>query len=96
MVVRQRKMIANMPRPHEHMDRDGCAALVVRSGKKVTYLAGFAYAAPLARHLEFPDSLREVLLVWPRYDEPVLIVNYYAAPLARRDPWLRRLDIYAD
>jgi Xaa-Pro aminopeptidase len=37
-----------------------------------------------------------VLLVWPRHDEPVLIVNYFAAPLARRDSWLRRLEIYDD
>jgi Xaa-Pro aminopeptidase len=96
MVARQREMIANVPRLHEHMDRDGCAALVVRSGKNVTYLAGFAYPGTLARHLDFPDSPREVLLVWPRHDEPVLIVNHYAAPLARRDSWLRRLEIYDD
>jgi Xaa-Pro aminopeptidase len=96
MVARRSEIIANVHRLHEHMDRDGCAALVVRSGKNVTYLAGFAYPGTLARHLEFPDSPREVLLVWPRRDEPVLIVNHYAAPLARRDSWLRRLEIYDD
>ncbi|HXH12381.1 MAG TPA: Xaa-Pro peptidase family protein [Alphaproteobacteria bacterium] len=96
MLARQSEMIANVPRLHNHMDRDGCAALVVRSGKNVTYLAGFAYPGTLARHLDFPDSPREVLLVWPRHDEPVLIVNHYAAPLARRDSWLRRIEIYDD
>src|SRR5215831_8654559 len=29
-------------------------------------------------------------------DEPVLMVNHYAVPLARRDSWLRRLEIYDD
>jgi Xaa-Pro aminopeptidase len=65
MVARQSEIIANVQRLHEHMDRAGCAALVVRSGKNVTYLAGFAYPGTLARHLNFPDSPREVLLVWP-------------------------------
>src|SRR5215813_9235603 len=92
----QRDIIANVERLHHFMDQHGCAAIVARSGKNFTYLAGFAYPGTLARHLDFPDSPREVLLVWPRHDEPVLIVNHYAAPLARRDSWLRRLEIYDD
>jgi hypothetical protein len=36
MVARQSEIIANVHRLHAHMDRDGCAALVVRSGKNVT------------------------------------------------------------
>ena len=79
------------------MDHAGCAAVVVRSGKNFTYLAGFAYPGTLARHLDFPDSPREVLLLWPRHGEPVMVLNHYAAPLARRDfSWLQRIEVYDD
>ena len=84
MVAGPRDIIANVERLQQCMDQAHCAAIVVRSGKNVTYLAGFAYPGTLARHLDFPDSPREVLLVWPRQGEPVLITNHYAAPFATR------------
>ncbi len=90
------KIIANVERLHRLMDEEGVSAVVARSGKNFTYLAGFAYPGTLARHLEFPDSPREVLLVWPRHGEPVLVLNTYAAPLARRDSWLERVEVYDD
>ena len=58
------KIIANVEQLHRLMDEEGISAIVARSGKNFTYLAGFAYPGTLARHLEFPDSPREVLLVW--------------------------------
>ena len=90
------KIIANVDRLHRLMDEEGVSAVVARSGKNFTYLAGFAYPGTLARHLEFPDSPREVLLVWPRMGEPVLVLNSYAAPLARRDSWLERIEVVDD
>ena len=72
MVNGRGKTIANVARLHRLMDEEGVSAVVARSGKNFTYLAGFAYPGTLARHLEFPDSPREVLLVWPRQGEPVL------------------------
>ena len=90
------KIIANVERLHRLMDEEGIAAIVARSGKNFTYLAGFAYPGTLARHLEFPDSPREVLLVWPRTGEPVMVLNSYAAPLARRDSWLERIEVVDD
>jgi Xaa-Pro aminopeptidase len=78
------------------MDSHGCAAVVARSGKNFTYLSGFSYPGTLGRHLDFPDSPREVLLVWPRHGEPVMLLNHYAAPLARRDSWLKHIEIYDD
>ena len=90
------KIIANVDRLHLLMDDEGLSAVVARSGKNFTYLAGFAYPGTLARHLEFPDSPREVLLVWPRNGEPVMVLNSYAAPLALRDSWLEKIEIYDD
>ena len=90
------KIIANVDRLHRLMDDEGLSAIVARSGKNFTYLAGFAYPGTLARHLEFPDSPREVLLVWPRNGEPVMVLNSYAAPLALRDSWLEKIEIYDD
>ena len=91
-----RKTIANVERLHQLMDEEGFSAIVARSGKNFTYLAGFAYPGTLARHLEFPDSPREVLLVWPRVGQPVMVLNSYAAPLARRDSWLENIEVYDD
>ena len=83
------EVIANISRLNEYLDRSGCLAVVLRSGKNFTYLAGFSYPGTLGRHLDFPDSPREVLLVWPRQGEPVMVLNSIAAPLARRDSWLK-------
>ena len=96
MAETPRPILANVTRLHHYMDHAGCAAVVVRSGKNFTYLAGFAYPGTLARHLDFPDSPREVLLLWPRHGEPVMVLNHYAAPLARRDSWLQRIEVYDD
>ena len=90
------KIIANVDRLHRLMDEDGVAAVVARSGKNFTYLAGFAYPGTLARHLEFPDSPREVLVVWPRHGDPVMVLNSYATPLARRDSWVERIEVVDD
>ena len=95
-MAEQRDIIANVERLHHFMVQYDCAAIVARSGKNFTYLAGFAYPGTLARHLDFPDSPREVLLLWPRHGEAVMIVNHYAAPLARRDSWIQRIEVYDD
>ena len=76
----QRDIMANVERLHRFMDQHGCAAIVARSGKNFTYLAGFAYPGTLARHLDFPDSPREVLVLWPRHGEALLIVNLSDSP----------------
>ena len=88
------QIIANVERLNRLMDENECSAVVARSGKNFTYLAGFAYPGTLARHLDFPDSPRGVLVIWPRYGEPVLVVNDIAAPLAKRDGWIRNLQVY--
>ncbi|MQF69517.1 aminopeptidase P family protein [SAR202 cluster bacterium AD-804-J14_MRT_500m] len=87
-------VIANLSRLHRLMDESHCEGLILRSGKNFTYLTGFAYPGTLARHLDFPDSPREVLLVYPRTGDPVMILNSFAAPLAERDSWLKRIEIY--
>ena len=92
----QREIIANIDRLNRLMDSQGCAAVVARSGKNFTYLSGFSYPGTLGRHLDFPDSPREVLLVWPRHGEPFMVLNHYAVALARRDSWLKNIEIYDD
>lgn len=92
----KRTIIANVERLNRLMDRDRLSAVVVRSGKNFTYLAGLAYPGTLARHLDFPDSPRGVLLVWPRKGEPVMVLNSWTAPLARRDSWLDKIEVYDD
>ncbi len=71
----QRQVIANVARLHEYMDRHRLAVVVARSGQNFTYLSGLAYPGTLARHLDLPDSVRGVLLVWPRHGEPVIVLN---------------------
>ena len=88
------QIIANIDRLNQFMDEEECSAVVARSGKNFTYLAGFAYPGTLARHLDFPDSPRGVLVVWPRRGDPVLVVNDIAAPLAQRDGWIVNVQVY--
>jgi Xaa-Pro aminopeptidase len=90
----EQRVIANVPRLHEFMDRHRLAGVVVRSGTNVTYLSGFAYPGTLARHLDLPDSVRGVLLLWPRHGEPVIVLNAIAEGLTRRDSWVRRIEVY--
>ena len=49
MTEQQRDIIANVERLQHLMDQHGCAAIVARSGKNFTYLAGFAYPGPASR-----------------------------------------------
>ena len=88
--------IANVARLHELMDRDGLSAVVLRSGTNFTYLAGFDYAGTLARHLDFSDSPRGVLVVWPRRGAPVLVLNRFAVDRARRDSWVDDIVVFDD
>src|SRR5262247_4374400 len=88
------EIIANIPRLHEHMDRHRLAAVVARSGQNFTYLSGLAYPGTLARHLDLPDSVRGILLVWPRNGEPVIVLNKIAEGLTRRDSWVEQIEVY--
>ena len=54
MTTESRSPLVNVERLHRFMDEAGCAAVVARSGKNFTYLAGVAYPDALARHLDFP------------------------------------------
>ena len=76
----KRDLVANVARLREHMDRHRLAAVVARSGQNFTYLSGLAYPGTLARHLDLPDSVRGILLVWPRNGEPVVVLNNTAPP----------------
>jgi len=89
-----RRVIANVARLEEYMDRHHLAAVVLRSGNNVTYLSGIAYPGTLARHLDLVNSVRGVLLVWPRRGEPVIVLDYAAAGLTRERAWVRRLELY--
>src|SRR5712692_4152432 len=90
----KRDIIANVDRLRQHMDRHRLAAVVARSGQNFTYLSGLAYPGTLARHLDLPDSVRGVLLVWPRNGEPVIVLNKIAEGLTRRDSWVERVEVY--
>src|SRR5690606_27967511 len=66
---------ANVERLETLMDEAGLDAVVLRSGQNFTYLSGVVYPGTLARHQDLADSLRAVLLVWPRRGAPVIIAN---------------------
>ena len=88
--------IANVERLHALMDRDGLSAVALRSGTNFTYLAGFDYAGTLARHLDFSDSPRGVMIIWPRSGSPVLVLNRFAVDRARRDSWIDDIVVFDD
>src|SRR5262249_9391696 len=90
----KRDIIANVARLRERMDRHRLAAVVARSGQNFTYLSGLAYSGTLARHLDLPDAVLGVMLVWPRNGEPVIVLNKIAEGLTRRDSWVERIEVY--
>jgi len=94
MPKKKREIIANIDRLNAYLDENDLAAVVARSGRNFTYLAGFAYPGTLARLLDLPDSDRGVMVLWPRDGEPTLIVNLTAAGLAERDSWIERQEQY--
>ena len=96
MMDGQHKVLANVARLHEFMDRDGCSAVVARSGKNFTYLTGVAFPGSQGRHVDFSDSPREVYVVWPRQGEPVVIVGTVGVARLRRDSWVSTIEEYSD
>ncbi len=95
-MIQQSDVIPNIERLNNIMDREGIDALVLRSGVNFTYLSGVVYPGTLARHLDLADSPRGVVLVWPRLGEPALVLNSFAAPLARRDAAIENIVQYDD
>ena len=89
-----REVSANVPRLNDYMDKLGLAAVVLRSGNNFTYLSGIAYPGTLARHLDLANSVRGVLLVWPRRGEPVIVLDYAAEQLTRQRAWVKRIEVY--
>jgi Xaa-Pro aminopeptidase len=94
MTTERRAVMANVPRLNEFMDRLRLSAVVLRSGNNVTYLSGIAYPGTLARHLDLANSVRPVLLVWPRRGEPVMILDYAAEGLTRERAGVTRVEVY--
>src|SRR5438874_12006741 len=90
----KREVIANVARLHQHMDRHPLAAGLARSGQNFTYLSGLAYPGMLARHLDITDSVRGVLLIWPRNGEPVIELNKLSEGLTRLDSWVKSTQVY--
>jgi Xaa-Pro aminopeptidase len=90
----RRKITANIDRLNTLMDDAQMDAVVLRSGQNFTYLSGVVYPGTLARHQELTDSMRAVLLLWPRNGTPVIITNKTAADLAERDSWVEALELY--
>ena len=94
MPARDPAQLVNLPRLERLMDEARLDALVVRSGHNFTYLSGVVYPGTLARHQDFADSPRAVLLVWPRHGKPTIVTNTTAAGLVKRDSWVERVEIY--
>src|SRR5688572_16791809 len=89
-----RGVIANISRLDEYMDKNGLSAVAVRSGINFTYLSGMAMPGTLARHLDTAATVRGFMLLWPRRGEPVIVLDSFAEKVARRESWVRRLELY--
>ncbi len=96
MPDKSRKVIANVERLNQYMDKHECSAVAVRSGMNFTYLSGVYLPGTLGRHLDFVDTPREVYLVWPREGEPVIVTHHAGAPVIERDSWVSRIELCED
>ena len=91
-----RQPLANVDRLKEHMAAEGIAAVVARSGKNFSYLSGVAFPGTLARHLDLPDSPRDVFCIWPLDGEPAVISNALGVPVIERDSWITNVQVVQD
>lgn len=89
-----REVIANIARLNAAMDRDGVAAVAIRTGPNFTYLAGMAMPGTLSRHLDASYTVRGFMLLWPRQGAPVMVVDAFAEKLVRRASWIERIEVY--
>jgi hypothetical protein len=61
MAQHGRSVIANIDRLNAYMDKNGLAAVAVRTGVNFTYLSGMAMPGTLARHLDLASTVRVAL-----------------------------------
>lgn len=89
-----RNVIANIDRLNAYMDKNGLAAVAVRTGVNFTYLSGMAMPGTLSRHLDIASTVRGFMVLWPRQGEPIIILDAFAEKLARRESWIDRVEVY--
>jgi hypothetical protein len=58
-----RRVTANIDRLNACMDRNGLAAVAVRTGVNFTYLSGMAMPGTLARHLDIASTVRGFMVL---------------------------------
>jgi Xaa-Pro aminopeptidase len=89
-----RSVTANIDRLNSYMDRNGLAAVAVRTGVNFTYLAGMAMPGTLSRHMDIASTVRGFMVLWPRSKEPIVIVDAFAQKLVQRESWIERVEVY--
>ncbi len=89
-----RSVLANIDRLNAFMDRNGLAAVAVRTGVNFTYLSGMAMPGTLARHLDIASTVRGFMVLWPRHGAPVIVLDAFAEKLARRESWIAQVEVY--
>src|SRR3979490_909299 len=94
MLQHSRKVLANIDRLNAYMDKNGLAAVAVRTGVNFTYLSGMAMPGTLSRHLDIASTLRGFMVLWPRHGAPVIILDAFADKLARREALSARVEVY--
>jgi Xaa-Pro aminopeptidase len=94
MPQHSRKVTANIERLNSYMDKNGLAAVAVRTGVNFTYLSGMAMPGTLARHLDIASTVRGFMVLWPRAGDPVLVVDAFAEKLAQRESWIDQVEVY--
>ena len=89
-----RPVTANIDRLNSYMDRNGLAAVAVRTGVNFTYLAGMAMPGTLSRHMDIASTVRGFMVIWPRSKEPIVVVDAFAQKLVQRESWIKRVEVY--
>jgi Xaa-Pro aminopeptidase len=85
---------ANIERLNAYMDKEGIAAVAVRSGVNFTYLSGMAMPGTLSRHMDIATTVRGFMVLWLRHGAPIIVLDAFAEKLARRESWIERVEVY--
>jgi Xaa-Pro aminopeptidase len=94
MTRTERGVTANIARLNAYMDKHDLAAVAARTGVNFTYLSGMAMPGTLSRHMDIASTVRGFMVLWPRSQPPIVVVDAFAEKLVQRESWIERVEVY--
>ena len=53
-----------------------------------------AMPGTLSRHMDIASTVRGFMVLWPRVEAPIVVVDAFAEKLVQRESWIERVEVY--